>query len=84
MANHPNRGWRSRWSVAGNQASHGPSGLGVAFRRNETHGAWDGAAVNAGEVAAALAATGTQNLERTFARLMREAGEIFSEKQNDT
>lgn len=81
MSNHPNRGWRSRWTVVGQEARHGPSGLVVRFSRASDAAAWDGRAVNAQEVYQALAAAGTQDIDRTLARLMREAGEIFQERQ---
>jgi hypothetical protein len=51
----------------------------VRFRRAQDAAAWDGQATNAQEVFAALKAAGTQDLPRTLARLMREAGDIFQE-----
>ena len=80
MTNHPNRGWRGRWTVTGDEARHGPSGLVVHFHRVE--GAWDGEATNGQDVYIALRAAGTQNIDRMLARLMREAGDIFSERQD--
>lgn len=85
MTSHPNRGWRGRWVVTGNEARHGPSGLVVRFQRSPDDDVWDGEAVNAAAVVEALrAARGdSNNLERTLARLMREAGDIFSEKHDN-
>ena len=89
MVNHPNRGWRSRWTVQGCEAKHGPSGLVVRFQREACGGmiaeagAWYGRATNAQEVFQSLRTAGTQDIERVLSRLMREAGDIFSEKNNE-
>lgn len=81
MTAHPNRGWRSRWTVdrAKQEARHGPSGLVVRFRPHP-QGGWSGSSPNAQEVFAALKASGTQNIDRALVRLLREAGDIFSEQ----
>jgi hypothetical protein len=84
MTAHPNRGWRSRWSVdlQKMQAHHGPTGLVVRFVR---HGdGWDGQSPNVYEVFAALkSTTPAKHLASTLARLLREAGDIFSEKNHE-
>ena len=75
MTTHPNRGWRSRWTVdrARSEARHGPSGLVVRFRGP------DGTAVNGPEVGAALIDRhGQPAAARMLARLMREAGDVFN------
>lgn len=83
MSNHPNRGWRARWTIdaARREARHGPSGLVVRFRPDAGEpGAWDGDAVNGAEVAEALAERHGADAPRMLARLMREAGEAWSER----
>jgi len=84
MTSHPNRGWRGRWAVdlAKMEARHGPSGLVVRFQPHP-EGGWSGQSPNAQEVFRALKAAGTKDLERTLARLLREAGDIFSEKNHE-
>lgn len=86
MTSHPNRGWRNRWAVdrAKQEARHGPSGLVVRFYRAPDVPAWDGAALNGQEVGVALVERhGQQAATRMLARLMREAGDIFSEKNDE-
>lgn len=84
MTSHPNRGWRGRWVVEGREARHGPSGLVVRFHRAADAAAWDGSAVNADEVGRALIERhGQQDAARMLARLMREAGDIFQEKNHE-
>lgn len=86
MTSHPNRGWRSRWTVdrAKQEARHGPSGLVVRFYRAPDVPARDGAALNGQEVVAALIERhGQQAAARMLARLMREAGDIFAEKHDE-
>lgn len=83
MTSHPNRNWRSRWAVGGQEARHLTTGLIVRFERAQGAGAWDGQATNAQEVLQALQAAGSPDIARTLARLMREAGEIFAERQHD-
>ena len=82
MTSHPNRGWRSRWTVTGDEARHGPSGLVVRFQPHPD-GGWTGEAPNAQEVFAALKQSGTQDLDRVLARLMREAGDIYAESHHE-
>lgn len=66
------------------EARHGPSGLVVRFRRATDAKAWDGEVVNGQEVSAALSERhGVNDPARMLARLMREAGDIFSERQTD-
>lgn len=84
MTSHPNRGWRSRWSVdlQKSEAHHGPTGLVVRFVRSGD--GWDGNSQNIDEVFAALkSTTPAKHLASTLARLMRQAGDIFSEKNNE-
>ncbi len=81
MTSHPNRGWRSRWTVdrAKQEARHGPSGLVVRFARHD-EGGWQGDAANGQEVAQALIERhGHHAAVRMLARLMREAGDIYSQ-----
>jgi hypothetical protein len=83
MSNHPNRGWRGRWAVYGQEARHGPSGLVLRFERAPDSAAWDGSPVNGDEVAQALvAAHGRDAASRMLARLMREAGDVFQERRD--
>jgi hypothetical protein len=82
MGNHPNRGWRGRWTVEGREARHGPSGLVVRFSPHP-EGGWSGTSPNAQVVFQALQAAGTQDLERVLSRLMREAADIFSERNHE-
>ena len=82
MTSHPNRGWCSRWVVGDREARHLPTGLIVRFVPHPD-GGWDGKSPNAQEVFAALRAAGTQNLAQVAARLMREAGDIFSERNEE-
>ena len=84
MTSHPHRGWRSRWSVdlAAKEARHGPTGLVVRFvRRGE---GWDGHGENLDEVFAVLKrTTPAEHLASTLARLLREAGDVFAEKNKN-
>ncbi len=82
MPNHPNRGWRSRWVVGEREARHLPTGLIVQFEPHPD-GGWQGQSPNAAEVFDALIAAGTQNLQQVAARLMREAGDIYSESRRE-
>lgn len=80
MSNHPNRGWRYRWTVdaAHHEVRHGPTGLVVRFERATDLVAWDGHATNGEDVASALRALhGDSSAARMLARLMREAGDAF-------
>ena len=62
------------------EARHGPSGLIVRFHRAPDAPAWDGHAVNADAVGRALIERhGQQAAARMLARLMREAGDIYTE-----
>lgn len=81
MTNHPNRGWRARWTVdaAQREARHGPSGLVVRFRPHP-EGGWTGEATNAQEIGAEILRVHGERAASMLARLMREAGEIFQEK----
>jgi hypothetical protein len=84
MTAHLNRGWRSRWSVdlQKGEARHGPTGLVVRFVRRDD--GWDGQSPNVDEVFAALKSTTPEkHLASTLARLMRQAGDIFSEKNHE-
>ncbi len=82
MTSHPNRGWRGRWVVSGDEARHGPSGLVVRFAPALDADALDGEAVNGHEVARALAARhGRSEVARMLARLMREAGDVWRERR---
>lgn len=84
MTTHPNRGWRSRWTVdrAKQEARHGPSGLVVKFQPHPD-GGWTGESPNMQEVFAALQKSGTQHLDRVLARLLREAGDIYAESHHE-
>ncbi len=81
IVSHPNRGWRSRWTVDREkwEARHGPSGLVVRFAPAGP-GEWDGAAVNAEEVARALIELHGSRAAQMLARLMRESGQLWSER----
>lgn len=82
MTNHPNRGWRGRWIVSGDEARHNSSGLIVRFRRVD--GGADGKAINGQEVAQALIEIhGLDAAGKMLTRLMREAGDIFQEKNDE-
>jgi hypothetical protein len=67
--------------VGADIATHGPSGLVVRFQPHP-EGGWSGNSPNMQEVFAALKAAGTKDLDRMLARLMREAGDIFSEQKS--
>lgn len=82
MTSHPNRGWRGRWTVGADTATHGPSGLVVRFQPHP-EGGWSGTSPNIQDVFDALEKTGAQNIAKSLARLMREAGDIFQEKNNE-
>ncbi len=83
MSNHPNRGWRGRWTVQGQDARHGPSGLVVRFLPHP-EGGFEGLPTNGQEVAQALIELhGRDAAGKMLARLMREAGDIFQEKNNE-
>lgn len=86
MTSHPNRGWRSRWTVdtVRREARHGPTGLVVRFARAaDDPAALDGEAVNDSEIAEALAERhGLHAAARMLARLLREAGDVYSERAN--
>lgn len=70
--------------MSGNEARHGPSGLVVRFQRAADAAAWDGQAVNGQEVAEGLIrAHGRDAARRMLARLMREAGDIFQEQEQN-
>jgi len=79
VTSHPNRGWRGRWTVGADTATHGPSGLVVRFQPHP-EGGWSGDSPNVREVFAALKSAGTKDIDRVLARLMREAGDIFQEQ----
>lgn len=86
MTNHPNRGWRGRWTVdAGErEARHGPSGLVVRFQRRGA--AWDGHVDDrlAKEISEAfIERHGAAAAALMIARLMREAGEVFTERMRN-
>lgn len=78
MTNHPNRNWRSRWRVnlSAGCATHIPTGITVTFNGGDgkcrdldrLNEMIRSGAIKAGHVA----------------RLMREAGDIYQEKLNDT
>ena len=68
--------------MGADSATHGPSGLVVRFQPHP-EGGWSGASPNIQEVFSALKAAGTKDLERVLARLMREAGDIFAEKNHE-
>lgn len=82
MTNHPNRGWRKRWTVdaARREARHGPTGLVVRFEPHPD-GSHEGTSPNGPEVFAALRAEyGADEAVRRIARLMRESGEIYAQR----
>lgn len=77
MGNHPNRNWRSKWAVDPSTCTvtH-QSGLIVEYTLND--GGWDG------EIISELPelsnnAKDAQIIANKFARLMREAGDIYKE-----
>lgn len=77
MSNHPNRNWRSRWTVdlEAATATH-QNGLVVRFAPAEDEpGAYDG------EVIAGLEALAGMD-GQALARLMREAGDIYVEARH--
>ena len=82
MTSHPNRGWRGSWTAGADVATHGPSGLVLRFQPHP-EGGWSGTSPNIQEVFAALKAAGTKDLDRVLAHLMREAGDIFAEKNHE-
>ena len=68
--------------MSGDEARHSSSGLIIRFQRID--GAWDGKAVNGQEIAQALIAIhGRDAAGKMLARLMRDAGDIFQEKNNE-
>lgn len=70
--------------MTGDEARHGPSGLVVRFQRAADAAAWDGQALNGDEVAKALTEVhGLPAASRMLSRLMREAGDIFQEKNDE-
>lgn len=82
MTSHPNRGWRSRWTVdrARQEARHGPSGLVVRFQADpDEAGAYDGQAVNGDEIGRALIELHGHRAAQMLARMMQEAGALWSE-----
>jgi hypothetical protein len=69
--------------VQGREAKHGPSGLVVRFLPHPD-GGWDGTPANGQEIAQALIELhGRDVAVQTLTRLMREAGDIFQEKNNE-
>lgn len=83
MTNHPNRGWRSRWTVDSVrcEARHGPSGLVVRFQPHP-EGGWAGEPTNGEDVFAGIVQVHGDRAASMVARLMREAGEIFGERHD--
>lgn len=74
--------WQLEWAVdlEASTAAHS-SGLVVQFTpADDTPGAHDGRAVNIEQISSALLAKhGGHNVPQMLARLMREAGEIYTE-----
>lgn len=80
MVNHPNRGWRNKWRVdlSACRATH-LSGLIVEFKQSDD-GGWDGTCPNYQEIFKEI----NQSAANRFARLMREAGDIYKECLDQT
>lgn len=78
--------WQLEWAVdlVADTATH-TSGLVVQFKpADDAPGAHDGRAVNAGQVAGDLLVKhGPHNVPQMLARLMREAGEVYTEARRD-
>lgn len=66
--------------MSGREARHGPSGLVVRFAPADEPGAWDGQPTNAEEVGRALIELHGAQAAQMLARLMREAGQLWSER----
>lgn len=81
MSNHPRRGWRGRWEFVGRDLRHKPTGLLVNFKRApDDPTAWDGKPSNLDEVVAELSKSEPiEEVAKSLARLIREAGELFQE-----
>lgn len=84
MTNHPNRSWRSRWTVdlVQRTASH-KSGIAIQFDAEPGEdGGIDGQVIAGMPTLSADRATAQQQANE-LARLMREAGDIYMEKLRD-
>jgi len=77
MANHPNRNWRSKWTVdpSACTATH-QSGIVVQYTFN--NGGWDGKVISQlPDMPADIKES--QKLANHLAKMMREAGDIYKE-----
>lgn len=74
MTNHPNRNWRSKWTVdlSACRATHS-SGLIVEYVQDEF--GWQGKSPNFQEIFTEI----NQEAANRLARLMRESGDIYKE-----